>query len=141
MADIGENLRSVIVASTGVLAEMPGVAAPGACLHNVVLENPPTPRIWYSCSNSDEELDIGGSGGLVESEFDIEVVSDDLDEAQDIAAAVKRLLNGKRGTFGTQTVQGVFVSDQTDEYVPRSLADETGYTVVGLRARIFYSST
>ena len=137
MADLGENIRSVIVGSTAVLAEFPGAAAPYAVLQNVEPENPPLPRIFYSRSSGEQDLFLDGDAGLTNETWDIEIISDSVDEAQDIAAAVKTLLHGKRGTFGTQTVQGVFITDHNDDYVPKSPAADEGYCVAALSATIW----
>ncbi len=141
MADIGENLRTVLVNSTAIKAEFAGIAAVGACAQNVIYEVAPTPRIWYQQQSESEEVDLDGSGGLSEAAFDIEVISDDVDEAQDIARAIKRFLNGKYGTFGTQTALGCFVEDHNDDYVPRGIGDETGYHVAAINATIMYATT
>lgn len=141
MADIAENLGTVIVGSTAILAVFPGAATPNAVVQSVEPEYPPHPRIWYGRNGSNEELTLDAAGGLVEHTFDVEVISDDLDECQDIASVVKRYLHGKRGTFGTQTVQGVFVEDQTDDYVPRGLSGEEGLHVAALSVNIWHAST
>ena len=141
MADLGENLRTVIVASTAVLAECADIADGGRCTQGTEVQSPTLPRIWYARSSEREDLDLGGEGGLVESEWDLEVISDDLDEAQDLAHVVKRFLRGKRGTFGTQTVLGTFVEDHNDEYISKSVDAESGYQVAALRVRIFHEST
>lgn len=141
MADIGENLRTVLIASTAIQAAMPTVELPARCTQNLIYQDTPKPQVWYGRSSSVEEVDLSGAGGLVESEWDIEVISDDLDEAQDIADAVKRFLNGKYGAFGTQTLLGCFVQDHNDEYVPKSIGDESGYNVAALRATLMYAST
>lgn len=141
MADIAENLRSVIVNSTAILAVMPTAAEPHAVEQSGNPESPDHPRIWYGRSGANEELDLSGTGGLTQQTFDLEVISDDLDQAQDIAAAVKKYLNGKRGTFGSGTVQGVFVNDQSDDYLPRGISDESGLAVAAINITIWHDST
>ena len=141
MADIGENLRTVIIGSTALRAAMTNYAAIGAVEQDTYRESPPLPRIWFSRSIQNEEIDLSGTGGLEQSSWDIEVQSDVIGTAQTIAAVVKRYLNGKRGTFGTQTVQGVFVNDHDDDYIPRSIASEDGIYVAAMSADIWFAST
>ena len=141
MADIGENIRTTVVASTAMLAAFSGIAAPNACTQDVIAENAPLPRIWYGLANSNEDVDYDGNGGLADSEWDIEIISDSQTETQTITAALKRFLNGKRGAFGTQTVLGCFVTDHDDDYVPQNLGSEDGYSVAAIRARILYATT
>jgi hypothetical protein len=141
MADIGENLRTAIVSSTAVLHVFADAAGANRVCQAIEPEEPEHPRIWYGRSGSNEDVDLAGAGGLVEDTFDVEVISDDLDEAQDIAMVVKRFLNGKRGTFGGGSVQGIFVQDHNDDYIPRGISDESGLNVAALSVSIWYSST
>lgn len=141
MADIGENLRTAIIGSTALRSAMPGYAVIGAVEQDTYRETPPLPRIWFSRSIQNEEVDLSGTGGLEQSSWDIEVQSDSIGTAQQLASVVKRYLNGKRGVFGTQTVQGVFVSDHDDNYVPRSVSSEDGIYVAAMSADIWFAST
>jgi len=141
MASIGENLRSFITSSTGVLAVFSGAAAPNAVLQNKLPYGPPLPRIWFGRASQEEEVDLSGTGGLVESSWNIEAISDDVDEALEIADAVKADLNGHRGTFGSGTVKGCFVEDHDDDYQPKGVGSEDGFYVAAISARIFFSTT
>jgi len=131
----------VVVGSTALLAVFSDAAAPQSMQQAGNPESPAHPRIWYGRTGASEEVDLAGDGGLTEEHFDLEVISDDLDEAQHIASVVKRFLNGKRGTFGTQTVQGVFVNDHNDDYIPRGISDESGLNVAAISITIWHEST
>jgi len=141
MSDLGENLRTTIIASTAIAAVFPGLADPGAVQQGVEMENPPLPRIWYQRTNEEDDRDLEGGPGLVTSEWTIEVISDDLDEAQEIALAARRYLDCYRGALGTQTVEGIFAGSQTDDYVPGGVAAESGLCVSALALQIFLNST
>lgn len=141
MADIGENIRSAIIASTAVKAVLTNYAAIGAVEQDTYRQSPPLPRIWFSRSIQNTELDVNGNGGLEQSSWDIEVQSDVIGTAQNLASVVKSYLNGKMGTFGTQTVQGVFVNDHDDNYIPRSISSEDGIYVAAMSVDIWFAST
>jgi hypothetical protein len=141
VADLAENLRSVVIASTAIAAEFTGIAAPYAVIQGWEPQEDTLPRMHFARSSFSEEVDLNAEGGLTEQQFDLEVISDDLDEAQDIAHATRKFLNGKRGTFGTQTVQGVFVEDHNDDYIPKGVASEEAYHVAALAVTIWHAST
>ena len=96
------------------------------------------PRCWFQRSATDDHLNLDGSrGGLVVYQYDAECISDTLASAITAADAIRTTLNGKRGTFGAGSVKGVFVEDQSDEYVPRGTGEDAGLHVCALRVRIF----
>lgn len=138
---IGEDLRSFLLSSTGVTAAVANSTTPGVIEQNTIREYAPSPRIWYQRRNENEDLDLGGTGGIIESNWDIECHSEDPDEPFTIAAAVKSALHGHRGTFGSGSVQGVFVEDHDDDYIPKGVGSEEGLYVASFSARLFYAST
>lgn len=95
------------------------------------------PFIWLSRSGRETDRDHDGQGGLTRHDYDIEAVSDDQAEAEDVADAVHDALAGHRGTFGARDVQGVFVEDQDDDYVPRGTGGDDGLLVVAQRVTIW----
>lgn len=119
MADMGENIRTVIVANAGINA-----VVAGRVHQSVVPESLTMPRIWYTRAASFEDVDFDGIGGLVDESWDIECHALSLDEAQDLSALVKPLFNGKRGTFGTDTIGGSFVEDHDDDYLPKGIGED-----------------
>lgn len=141
MSDLGQNIRSAIVGSTAVKAAFPGVAAPGACQQATESQDERDPRIWFARNVENEELELDGTGGLVESFWDLEVISEDQDSSQQIAAVVKRFLHGKRGALGNMTIQGCFCSDHDDQYIPQGVAADSGYHVASVRLQVFHTST
>jgi len=141
MASIGEDLRTHIVNSTACQALFTSIAADGCVEQNTIRQQAPSPRIWYQRGSSEEPVDCAGVGGLVESTWDIECHSDDLDQALDLADAVKRRLNGHFGSFGTGRVMGVFVEDHDDDYIPAGVGSEEGLYVAAISARIIFATT
>lgn len=90
--------------------------------------------VWFTRRSTTEDEIIGpavGADSLVEY-FDVECWSTSLDTSQAIAAAVKGLLNNYytySGEFGGVNVASIFVTDQSDDYMPQGATD----------TRIFYS--
>lgn len=74
------------------------------------------PYIVFRRRGRSEQLALGGEGGLVETELDVECRAATLDGAEDLADILHGLLNGYRGTWGSRAILGVFVNDQDDEY-------------------------
>jgi len=141
MADVGENLRTTIISSTAIKAVLTNYATIGAVEQDTYRESPPLPRIWFSRSIQNSELDLSGTAGLEQSIWDIEVQDDEINTAQNIAAVTKKYLHGRRGMFGTGTVLGIFISDHDDQYIPRSVSSEDGIYVAAMSAEIWFAST
>jgi len=141
MATLAADIRTVIVGSTDIAAVFPGVVAPGAVEHASVRENPPVPRLWYGLHRKDEELDLSNIGGMVNSQWDVEVHSDDDAESITIAGAVKDFVHGHIGTFGSRTAWSVKAEDHDEEYVPRGDASEDGIYVSAFQMTIWHDST
>lgn len=142
MASIGENLRTFITSSTALSTYFDSLTTIGVVEQNTIREDAPSPRIWFQRNQQGEDLDLAAAGGLVESTWDIEVHSEtSADETLDITDALKTRLHGHLGAMGTQTVQGVFVEDHDDDYLPKGDASEDGLHVSALSARIFFATT
>lgn len=139
MASLGEDIRAFLVASTAIAAASTRwkIAAPGVVEQNTIRQNAPQPRIWYQRAGESAELDLDGEGGLTESSWDLEVLTDVDDERWSIADAVRRALHGHLGAFGSRSVQGVFVEDHDDDYSPFAVASEEGEYVAAFRLTIF----
>lgn len=136
MATIGENIRAAMIAdSTGVEA-----LVSGRIHQNNVPESIVHPRVWFTRAASFEEVDNDGNGGLTDSSWDIECHALTLDAAESVADAVKTLLNGHRGAFGGDTVQGIFVEDHDDDYLPKGLGedDNNHIHVASISAQIWH---
>lgn len=141
MASIGEDLRTFIIGSTGIATHFPAIGKIGVVEQNKIREDAPDPRIWFQRDRENEQTDLAGEGGLVESQWNIEVHSNDDDKRFEIMDAVKRRLNGYGGVFGSRAVQGVFVEDHDDDYFPRGVGTEAGLYVAAISATIWFTST
>ena len=137
MASLGEDIRSTIVGSTAILAQFAGAAKPHAVEQNSYPENAPDPRIYFRRARQETDRYLDGTAGVTESEWDLEVIGTGDDEVLDLAEVMRGVLDGHRGAFGGRSVQAVFVEDQDDDYFPRGIGDEEGFTVAALRLRIF----
>lgn len=127
------SLRSYLLAQASITTFTTTVQV------NHISQGASSTRIWLSRRASDEEVDLGGNGGLIESYFDIEAMSEDIDTAQDLAQAIKEALNGYRGVMGAQPVQAVFVADHTDDYLPRNQDDDLGLHIASLDVQIWHA--
>ena len=121
---IGEDFRTALISSTAIDAIISGSSGIGLIAQGHTAEDVDPPRIWFERASSDEELDVGGTGGIVDTHFNVECISEDVDECQDLADAVKGFLHGKIGLLGTIHAQFVFVTDHDDDYVPRADTDQ-----------------
>lgn len=142
MATIGEDLIAVLVGSTNVT----GIAGTRVQQNSVNVDDD-FPRIWLGRSGSEEDLDLSAVGGLRRDDFDVECMAEGtqandtgLDSAIDLAEKAKTLLSGKRGSFGSRSVQGVFVLDHDDDYVPKGITED-GVHIAALQVQIWYATT
>ena len=83
-----------------------------------------------------EELDPPLGEEPFQVSFDLECVSLDLGESQDLAAAFRGLHNYS-GVMGSGAVQGIFIEDQDDDYQPRIAAEDGAVHVAALQIEIF----
>ncbi len=133
MADVAQNLRAFLLADASIAALV------GASVHqNLVPENRPTPFIWYRQAGVAYEPITDAAAGADPDDYlyDLECVSDDLDEAANLAALVRGRLAYYRGDFGDSTVQAIFVDDHEDDYIPRNEDADAGLHAATLRATV-----
>ena len=142
MASIGENLRTFLVNSTALSTFFDSIGGIGVIEQNTVREDAPSPRVWFQRADQRDEVDLSGTGGIIDSRWDIEVHSEtSVDEALDITDALKTRLNGYRGTFGNGSILGSFVEDHDDQYLPKGDGSEDGLNIASIQARIIYATT
>ena len=133
MTDIATRLRTFCLADAAVTALAGSRMAQG-----VVPEQIATPYVWFSRANTEDvdTLDAAAGEQPFVTAFNVEAISDDIGEAQDLAAALKSRLNKYRGAFADVTVKGIFVTDHNDDYYPRGLGADEGRHVAALRVEI-----
>lgn len=132
MSDTATRLRTHLLDAASIAAVV------GSHVHQSrVPESSAPPYIWYQRASTET---IGTLDGGINNEwaayYDVECVTDDLDGAQSLASLVKSRLHNHRGTFGDGTVKGVFVEDHSDDYIPRSVADDSVAHVAAIRVQI-----
>lgn len=132
MADAGEDLRTYIVADTTV-----GGIIGTACYQNTVPETVSLPFVWF-VRRGVEFLEILGETETkpYREYYDIECVADGVDDAIDLCDAVRARLQGTSGTIGAGTYQWVDVTDQSETYVPRNIADDERLTIAALAVEV-----
>ena len=135
MADTAQNLRTLLTGTSAVSTICGAKVHQGTVPESDVAE---LPYLWMGRSSRKLDRVLSEAQGAASDEewFDVEAISDDLDEAQRLADAV-RTLDNFRGTMGTQTIKGLFLNDQDDNYVPRGTLGETELHVAALAVQIF----
>jgi len=120
---LGPDLKTLFEAQSDI-SDLVGTR----CHQNRAPEQYGGAYLWFarrSIQHADT-IDMAAGSGAVpfRQSFDVEGISKDGDEAMALADAVLAL-HAHRGAVGDGTVQGIFVYDRTDDYVPRGLmADE-----------------
>lgn len=93
------------------------------------------PWIYIRRNSRTPSDDLNDNTPLSET-FDVECVSDDLDEAQALSEAIWAL-DQHHGTFDDSTTGGVFIQDQSDDYIPFSVGDDDGYQIASLILTVY----
>lgn len=139
-SSIGENLRTVLAATTGVAALVSTTSADR--IHQNIIPKPMVrPAIWYTRAASEAEVDTAGNNMITDSSWDIECQAEDLDDCLSLADAVKTELNGKHGTFGDSSILGAFVTDHDDDYLPKGIgeSDDAHIHLAALSVQILHA--
>lgn len=96
------------------------------------------PYVWFQRSGDVTERCIDGAPIQRTIDYDLECVSNDLDESLALAAAIKSELDGHQGTLGSGSgaveAWEVIVADHTDDYLPQNI--DEGRHVASLRITI-----
>lgn len=126
---IGEDFRTHLLASTGISTVV------ATRIHqNHMPEESAYPAIWFRRSGEEELVLLDGRCGTIRTRFDLECLSTSIDTAIDLSKTVKDALHGYRGSLtGTSgTVQGIFVEDKDDTYIPHNEGSDSGRCIVAL---------
>ena len=135
MAGIAADLKTYVTASTSCNAVISG-----RMHQNHPPQDSNKPFLWYMRTSENEELTMDGVGGLKKAIFDVECVTADITTAESLADKVKTRLNGKSGSFGASTAQGVFVEEHADDYAPKSIGSDSGLHVAAFNVTIWYTT-
>lgn len=133
MADTAENLRTFVLAGASIANVIGSRMA-----QNSIPEDYDLPYVWFRQAGVTYEGTTDAAAGTAPDEYlyDLECVSDDVDEAADLAELVRTRLAFYRGALGDQTVQAIFVEDHEDDYFPRNADAEQGIHVASLRVSV-----
>jgi hypothetical protein len=102
------------------------------------------PRLFLERSNKEYDIDIDGGnrGALVTDTFDVELISN---KSSDLLVLSDEMWKSVHGYFGsiasTQTVKGIMLENQDDEYEPRGIGNDLGLDVSAFSMRVMYAST
>ena len=135
MTTLAENFRTLITSATTITTNV------GDRVHaNRMPVASQYPAIFFIRSSAETDRDFDGATGPTRSVFDTECLTDDTGpvEAIELAEDVRILLDGYSGAMGTTTVQGIFVTDKDDDYLPRGNASDEGIHVVALDVIIWH---
>jgi hypothetical protein len=127
------DIRTFVTASTSISAVV------GTRMHYNQLPQPSIyPHLWFQRQSREEELDMGGVGGLAMSRFDIEINSTSPSVAISLADKVRGRLHGYRGAMGATTVQMATVADQDDEYFVKSNDADSGIHTAAISLELWH---
>lgn len=109
-ADAAQDVRTYVLADASV------AAITSRFYVNVVPHAGSHPFIWLRRAGANGADVIGESDDVWQRRFDMECVAGDLDEASNLADAVRSRLEGTSGTMGSNAYAWVSVQDQFDDY-------------------------
>lgn len=95
------------------------------------------PCIVFTRIGRSSDLALDGSGGFYESEYSVFCLGDSPREASDLADRLAAALDGYRGQWGSTTINGVFVIDQSDDSQRFPVGSENTRNQVEVTVRIF----
>ena len=131
---ISEDLRAFILAD----AELVAIVGDNVSQNKIPQGVDQLPAIWFRRSTSTDELTLEVNPGTTvqfTEEYDIEVVTDDVEVMETLVSLLKAF-QSHRGGFGTGKVQGLFIDDSSDSYRPTNVSDDDGRHVGSLSFEI-----
>lgn len=132
MASLAENFRAFLLADPAIEAMVSG-----RVYEKHVPESSRWPYIWFRRSGTENEDTTDATPGTpaFRHSFDVEIVSDDPDEAEALADLVKAH-HLHYGIFGEQTIKGLFVDDHSDDYERRNDMSDAGWHVPAVTVQV-----
>lgn len=133
---IGKTLREMIV---GRVSGVMNTSAPGAVQQNLSDPNAPGTRILYTRRSETRDNYLGGGSGPSETTFDVEVISQDLEQVYIIADRLKTL----HGEDYDSTTHGcevllTLVEDQSDDYFYRGIGEDEATHATALDVSVIW---
>lgn len=132
MATVSEDLRTFTMADSTVASLVGNMHE----LHVPQVES--KPYIYFARISTEDEraMDSATGDDPFRHMFVVECWGETPEDADGIAVAVRNRLNNYRGTMGSQTVQGVFVNSQSDDYESRSDGSDRGFYLNALTVEV-----
>lgn len=124
-----EDLRKFLIADSDLARKV------GARIHdNEVPAGTLLPYIFFSISDHSSEGALDDAAGLdpYTRTYDLECWAQSIRDAEKIEEYVTNRLNHARGSFGSGTVQGVFVTGQPHDYIPKGIGSGSGFHAANL---------
>lgn len=97
------------------------------------------PYLWFArrtIDRDDDALDEAAGSRPYRVIYDVEAYSLDGDDCDTLADALGELSNYRGAFGGGSSVQGIFLSDHSDEYVPRNKAADQELEAVAMQLEI-----
>lgn len=149
---IDQDLRAFLITLLPAAAtDVGGVALTGTPVEKGKASATQTPPfVQYQRADANRDVFLDGSGQLYETDFDVECYALDEATAQALAQAFKEGpnantagLNGFRGTWGSGPgtfIHGSFAQDHSDDYEPKLLDADEGYSVASIRVHVIHDT-
>lgn len=134
MSVIAEDIRAFLLADANISSDVGGARIE----QNKQIEKYEGMFIWYARSGNGQERSLDDAAGAAHFRelFDLDVVGLDV-AAVDALGKRIRDKDATRGTFGAGTIQGLFVTDQADDYIPRAVGADDGFHIASMQLEIF----
>jgi hypothetical protein len=135
---IDQDLMTEIVALSGVTGK---IGSTSSRIHyNHIPESYEGTYIFFrrSTAGDDDDRSLGDASGRkyrFREFFDVEAISRDLGDEVDLALLLKKL-DSHQGTLGDGTIQGLFVRDHSDDYIPKGVESDAGYFIGSLEIEV-----
>lgn len=94
------------------------------------------PYIVFMRNGRTQELDLSGTKDNDQTFLDVECRGATQQEAEQVADALEDLLQGYRGTWDARRIQGVFCTDQSNDYVQLPPGSSDHEEIISTNVRI-----
>lgn len=135
MSTLAEDLRAELIADSEI-----ATAVVTRVHYQHVPESVVGSYVWFSRSGSsdDDDRTLGDASGQkyhFRELWDMEGISSDLASAQALAGMLKKF-DSHQSSLGDGSVQGIFVRDHTEDYIPRGVLNDDGFFVGAVQFEI-----
>lgn len=137
MTDLSQDFRTYLLTKSTITDLVSGSGL--ARIHqNKVPEQSALPHICFFRRQTLVERALNEQNPTpTMANFDVECVSATQLGANALAEAVRAAIDGQRGTFGSTTVQGIFVEDHDDDYQRRNDESDDAKYVATFQVEIY----